>query len=173
RTLGSLDFIRVPSPAARTMTAAGRLTLTGGDSSCRWRMGAKVELAAPRPGSDRGRAADVTAPTRPGAPAGPRRPRGDARRASTVTREQGRPRGRHGKDTCARPGSTDRSTPLWTAARGFATGPRGAAGPPGAHRRAGARRTPGRRARGVRFAGGRYSGRPTERCSRVRTRTRT
>src|SRR6266516_4973315 len=28
RTLGSCDFIRVPSPAARTITAAGRLTLT-------------------------------------------------------------------------------------------------------------------------------------------------
>ena len=36
--------------------------------------------------------------------------------------EQGRPRGRHGKDTCARPGSTDRSTPLWTAARGGGRG---------------------------------------------------
>src|SRR5690606_23847296 len=147
RTLGSLDFIRVPSPAARTMTAAGRLTLTGGDSSCRWRMGAKVELAAPRPGSDRGRAADVTAPTRPGAPAGPRRPQGEARRASTARgtgAAQGptwegyrRPSGFHGPVHAPLDGGAGRGS------RASRTGPRGAAGPSGAHRRAGARRTPG------------------------------
>src|SRR5215467_9180063 len=60
RTFGSWDFIRVPAPAARTTTAAGRLTVT-------WRCSLVYCCVAGRPrpglGYNRSRGADETVHT--------------------------------------------------------------------------------------------------------------
>src|SRR5258708_26367252 len=56
-TFGSWDFIRVPAPAARMTTAAGRLTVTWRCSLIGWRVGGR---SPPRLGHDRSRGADET-----------------------------------------------------------------------------------------------------------------